>query len=102
MCPYDQQIAVLTDKIAKMFGPKYLFLFGSCAGGVITKHSDIDLCLIKNTENKRKLVQEILLAVTDDINLDIIVYTEKEWAKYKDDPATLAYTIAHKGESLIG
>lgn len=32
-----------------------------------------------NAENKRKLVQDILLEATGGIDVDMIVYTEDEW-----------------------
>ncbi len=97
-----KEIDDIVNQIIKKFNPIDIFIFGSYAKGLINKKSDIDLCIIKNIDNKRKLVQQILLEVDYDSDLDIVVYTSTEWEKYKEDPSTFANIILRTGGSIIG
>jgi predicted nucleotidyltransferase len=47
---YNQEIASLTDQIKQKFNPRKIILFGSCAQGRITPDSDIDMLIIKDTQ----------------------------------------------------
>ena len=75
MCPYDAQIDRIKQQIMQKYSPKDIFLFGSCACGIVSGHSDIDV--------------------------DIVVYTPNEWEKYKDEQSSFAHIIYKKGVSLI-
>jgi predicted nucleotidyltransferase len=97
-----KEIDSIVTQIVKKFNPLDIFIFGSYAKGLIDKRSDIDLCIIINTNNKRKLVEQILLEIDYDSDLDVIVYTEEEWDKYKEDPSTFANIIFRTGGSIIG
>lgn len=102
MLPYEKEIEKIKNKIKYKFNPKDIFLFGSCAKGAVTSKSDIDICVIMDTDNKRLAVQEILLEVTEDIDVDVVVYTPGEWETYKDDKSTFAHIIYSRGVSIIG
>jgi DNA polymerase sigma len=97
-----KEIDSVVAQIVNKFAPIDIYLFGSYAKGVIKKQSDIDLCIITNTDNKRKLVQQILLEIDYDSDIDIVVYTKEEWDKYKEDPSTFANIIFRTGGSIIG
>jgi predicted nucleotidyltransferase len=100
MCPFDSEIETIKDQIINMYHPLDIILFGSCAKGRVTRGSDIDLCLILDTNNKRKTIQDILVNLDHDV--DLVIYTPEEWRKYKDDLATFAGIIKKTGVSLIG
>ncbi len=65
------------------------------------KNSDIDICVIMDTDNKRQLLQEMLYELEYSVDLDIVIYTEKEWLKYRDDLSTFASIIYRTGVSLL-
>lgn len=102
MCPYDNEIEKIKKQIIDKYHPADIILFGSCAKGLIRKGSDIDLCIVMDTSDKRQTVRDMLLEVDYDIDLDIVVYTPLEWSKYKDDNATMAGVIHRTGVSLVG
>lgn len=102
MCPYDKEIEEIANYIISKYQPVDIYLFGSCARGAVSKYSDIDICIVADTGDKRKMAMDIQLGINCDTDVDILVYTPEEWRKYKDDPAFLAYIIANKGESLVG
>lgn len=102
MCPYDKEIEEIASYITYKYQPLDIYLFGSCARGVVSKHSDIDICIVADTGNKRKMAMDIQLGINCDTDVDILIYTPDEWHRYKDDPANFANIIANKGVSIIG
>jgi len=102
MIPFRDEIEKAVKKIVLLCSPEEVYLFGSCARGVATLRSDIDLCVIVNTLDKRKLLQEIYLNLEGERDVDLVIYTPEEWLRFKDNPATLPYIIAHKGVKIYG
>jgi len=102
MYPYMQEVEKIKDQIERKFHPQNILLFGSCAKGMITSRSDIDICVVMYTDNKRKLIQNMLLEVDSEKDLDIVIYTPGEWEQYKNDKSTLVNIIFTKGVSLLG
>lgn len=102
MCPYDNEIEKIKKQVIDRYHPSDIILFGSCAKGRVRKGSDIDLCVIVETRDKRQTVRDMLLEVEYDVDLDIVVYTPSEWSKYKGDNATMAGVIHRTGVSLVG
>ncbi len=96
------RIRSLTNQIVQKYNPIDIFLFGSNAKGLVRKNSDIDLCVIMNTDNKRKTIQDMLYSLDYDVDLDIVIYTEEEWEKYRNDLSTFAGIIYKTGVSLLG
>ena len=99
---YTEEIESIKNQIVSKFSPIDIYLFGSYAKGLITKKSDIDLCVIIDTDNKRELVQKILFEVESNNDLDVIIYTRDEWENHKDNPSTFAHIIKKTGVSLVG
>ena len=102
MCPNDFKIEEIKNQIINMYNPEEIILFGSCAKGRVSKSSDIDFCVVIDTDDRRNLVRDILLKMDYDVDLDIVIYTPEEWHKYKDDLSTFAGIINKTGVSLIG
>lgn len=102
MCPYDTEIENIKKQIISRYNPIDIIIFGSCAKGRVSKSSDIDLCIIMNTKNKREVVCDMLLNIEYNVDLDIVVYTPEEWEYYKNDKTTFAGIINRGGVSLIG
>ncbi len=99
---FNETIENIRNQIIKKFNPVDVILFGSQAKGLVRKQSDVDICVITETDNKRKLVQDILLEVDCDIDLDVVVYTPTQWQRYKDDKAMFAHVINKTGVSIVG
>ena len=102
MCPYDVEIESIKNQLIIKYNPLDIILFGSCAKGRVTRSSDIDLCLILETDDKRKLVRDILSEVDYKVDLDVVIYTPQEWQNNKDDQTTFAGIIQRTWVSLIG
>ncbi len=77
-----EKIQEVVDKIAKEYEPKKIILFGSYAWGSPTSDSDVDLFIIKETEDTRKMARKINRFVFPrPFPIDLIVYTPKQVEK---------------------
>ena len=102
----NEQIGLLRDELKKRFSIKQIFVFGSYAYGKPDKDSDIDLCIIADFNNKRKIdiIREIRRELIDLITnpLDILVYSEKEFNERASLTSTLEHKILMSGIKVYG
>ena len=78
----DPKVKKIVSQIKKKYKPEKIILFGSHARGDTHEGSDVDLLLIKETDKKfTKRTEEVLTQIDYDIDLDVLVYTEKEIEK---------------------
>ena len=77
-----EAIKIIVDKIISEYKPKKVILFGSYAYGTPTEDSDIDLLIIKNTDERPidrwVEVKKILRSLKSMFPISQLVYTEKE------------------------
>ena len=94
------------EKIVEQFMDQYnlhkLLLFGSYAKGKSTKRSDIDLCVVAETDNKRSLLTDMYVNIESDKPFDILLYTPSEWDSCKEDHTSFAYIISKEGVVIYG
>ncbi|HVJ49917.1 nucleotidyltransferase domain-containing protein [Desulfitobacterium sp.] len=102
MIAFKNEIESIKQQIEARVKTKKIYLFGSCAKGIARHNSDIDLCVVMETMDKRKSVRELLLTLDYDRDLDIVVYTPEEWDKYYQDTSTFANAIVRTGVKLSG
>lgn len=99
------QLTRLTEAIKDKFAPKRIILFGSRAYGEADEDSDIDLCIITDMKEKRKI--DVMRAIRWEIHslvsspLDILVYDEKEFEERAGLRSTLEYKIRKEGKRLL-
>ncbi len=91
-----EQIELLKKTVKEKIDARQIFLFGSHAYGKSGEESDLDVCIVTDLENKRKIdvIREVRRELIDQIALplDILVYSEKEFY----ERAALANTLEHK------
>ena len=100
------QIEMLGNRLKEKFNVRQLFIFGSHAYGKPDEESDIDLCVITDLMNKRKIdiIREMRRELIDLISspLDILVYTEQEFNERAGLKNTLEYKILLNGIKVYG
>ena len=75
----QEKIQEVADKIVQEFKPEKVILFGSCAWGEPNEDSDVDLFIVKETENTRETAREIDSSIRPrPFPIDLIVYTPEE------------------------
>lgn len=99
---YMSELNNIKTQIVKLYSPLKIILFGSLAKKRLHQGSDIDICVVINTNNKRELIQEMQLKINSSISLDIILYTEEEWEQYHSNKSHFAYKIWSEGEEIYG
>ena len=101
-----EQVEILRDTLAKKFDAKQIIIFGSYAYGKAAGDSDIDLCIITDLKNRRKieLIREIRRTLIDLISspLDILVYNEDEFVERARLKNTLEHKILNDGIKVYG
>lgn len=93
---FNDLVKQITDK----FAPEKIFLFGSRAKGTATKNSDIDLCVIMDTTDKRKTISDMYCSIECNYPIDLLLYTPSEWKRCVLDETSFAYLINAKGVIL--
>ncbi len=97
----QKNLKEITDKIVREFQPKMILLFGSYAWGEPGPDSDVDLLIIKDTENTRKTAREIDgFLFPRPFPIDLIVYTSQQVERRKKAGDFFITGILQKGKVL--
>lgn len=99
---YIKELESIKNQIVKLYTPEKIILFGSLAKGVVNQNSDIDICIVKDTENKRELISDIYINIDSSYPFDVILYTSEEWGYNIKDKSSFAYRIFKEGRLLYG
>lgn len=96
-----EEIQKVADKIAKEFKPEKIILFGSWAWGKPHKDSDVDLFIVKKTENTRESAREIDGSICPrPFAIDILVYRPEQVERRKKLGDFFVNDILTKGKVL--
>lgn len=97
-----QKLQNITGKIAKEFQPEKIILFGSYAWGNPGPDSDVDLFIIKDTDQSRldrgREVERIIYG--SDFPIDVLVYTPAEIERRLQIQDFFIHDIITKGKVL--
>lgn len=97
----EEKIQEVAQKIAKEFQPEKIILFGSFAWGTPGPDSDIDLFIVKETDNTRDMAREISGFVFPRLfPLDLIVYRPESVKKSLERGDFFIRDIVTKGKVL--
>lgn len=87
-------ISLLQDK----YHPERILVFGSLAGENTGEWSDLDLVIIKETDQRfLDRTKEVLQLLRPKIGVDILVYTPDEFARLSQERAFVRDEIIGKG-----
>lgn len=97
----EKKIREIVDAIASKHRPEKIILFGSWAWGEPGPDSDVDLFIIKDTENTRKLAREIDGSIFPrPFPIDLIVYKSDQVKKRQVAGDFFINDILNKGKVL--
>lgn len=97
----EKKIEEVAQRIAAEFNPDKIILFGSWAWGKPGPDSDVDLFIIKETEDSRKFAMEIDgFVFPRPFPLDIIVYRPGQVARREEEGDFFISEILKKGRVL--
>ena len=97
---FQKEIGNIVEEL-KIYKPKKVILFGSFATGDVHAGSDIDLCVIKNT-NERFMdrTYQVLRLINSSFAVEPLVYTEDEFKRMKEEANPLIARIVNEGKVL--
>lgn len=97
----EKKIQEVTRKIVERFGPERIILFGSWAWGKPNPDSDVDLFIVKETENTRELAREIDGSLFPrPFPIDLIVYRPDQLEKRRQMGDFFITEVLTKGKVL--
>ena len=101
----QQRIRAIAERIARDYKPERIILFGSHAWGEPGPDADVDLLIIKDTNEKpidrivkvRKIIQDL----RQHLAMDILVVTPGELKKREDIGDYFCLKLINEGETLF-
>jgi uncharacterized protein len=98
----SDKIADIANRIAKKFNPDKIFLLGSYAKGLPNEDSDLDLLIIKDTDqpiqNRGYDIRMSLVGTM--IPFDILVFTNSEFEKEKENKYSFLHSAMKDAKVL--
>ena len=98
----EKELELIVQTLVTGFAPEMIIAFGSCVKGVPRNPQDIDLCIVKETKDHRRLLSEMYLALDSNVPVDLLLYTPEEWRNCKNEQGTIAAVINKEGRVLYG
>lgn len=99
-------VSRIIEKIKTSYQPEKIILFGSYAWGKPTKDSDIDLFIVKDTEQKHRermlTVRRLVSEENGIVGMDILVYTPEEVKERLGINDHFISQIFKKGKAFYG
>jgi predicted nucleotidyltransferase len=87
--------------LREQYQPEKVILFGSLAAGEIGEWSDIDLVIVKETEQRfLDRTKEVLQLLRPRVGVDILVYTPQEFEALSRERPFVRTEIQEKGKVL--
>ena len=81
--------------------PVKIIVFGSYSAGQIQEWSDLDLVIVKETEDRfLDRSRQVLLLLKPKVGLDVLVYTPEEFEQLSRERAFVRDEIVHKGQVI--
>ena len=87
-----EKLNAIREQVIRLCAPEKILLFGSQAKGTATAKSDIDLCVIASTKDKRSLLTDLYCDMESD--------TPEEWEHSVADSQSFANKLNREGVVL--
>ena len=97
-----EKLNAIREQVIQLCDPQKILLFGSQAKGTATAKSDIDLCIIASTNDKRSLLTDLYCDTESDTPIDFLLYTPEEWEHSVADSQSFAHKLNREGVVLYG
>lgn len=102
MQPDTTQLNELIRRICSVAKPVKIILFGSAARGEMKPESDLDVLVIvskdTNTRQVSRHINRNLIGFR--MSADVIVATEDDLSRYKDNPGMVYYPALREGREI--
>lgn len=94
----DRALAAVIDQIVQELDPERIIVFGSMARGDIHEDSDLDLLIVKETDQPfLQRIDEVLAVLRTDVPVEPLVYTSAELERLREEGRDFIETILEEG-----
>ena len=88
----------IIKRVVEVAQPQRIILFGSAARGAMTRHSDVDLLIVKEGRHARNLIAQIYRKLHGvGVAVDAIVVSSEDVARFKDSHALVIKPALQEG-----
>ena len=88
----------ITRRVAEVAEPERIILFGSAARGEMNRHSDVDLLVVKDGSDLRRLTARIYRRLYGvGAAVDIVMVTPQDIERYRDSHALVIKPALREG-----
>jgi predicted nucleotidyltransferase len=97
------EIDTLILRIVARIQPQKVIIFGSYAKGTATTKSDLDICVITETELPMAHRADDLMSMLSNslIPVDIHIYTPEEVKEYGQEPFSFVHSVLKSGKIVF-
>ncbi len=97
----ERELADWVPRIVAEMNPRKVILFGSAARGDAGEDSDIDLCVVAETELKFfDRMSKVIGLYPGGRRVEVFVYTPEEWRRMLEEGRDFIRTIVDEGRVL--
>jgi predicted nucleotidyltransferase len=97
--PKSKSAQRIINRIIRNYRPKKIIVFGSFAREDVHQGSDLDLVIIKNTNEKFLRRMDTILDLCDgEIAVEPLIYTEAEFQKMLEEGNDFLETVTKEGK----
>ena len=90
----------IREQVIRLCALEKILLFGSQTKETATVKSDIDLCVIASTKDKRSLLTDLYCDMESDTPIGFLLYTSEEWEHSVADSQSFANKLNREGVVL--
>ena len=97
----ERELARVMKTLVAEYEPKAVYLYGSLVSGHVSEWSDLDLVVIKETnETFYDRIASVLKLTQPKVGIDICVYTPQEWQKLVEERRFVKEEIIEHGRLM--
>ena len=94
----QKTLADIIQRVVEVAEPERIILFGSVARGEVNRHSDVDLLVVKDAPDLRRLTATIYQRLYGvGAAVDIVMVTPQDLERYKDCHALIIKPALREG-----
>lgn len=89
------------QRIIKVAEPERIIVFGSYARGQVSRHSDLDVLVVKDVRNRKQLAGKIYRSLIGvGIPVDVVVVRPADIERYGSSPSLIIHPAITDGETV--
>ncbi|CUS04064.2 DNA polymerase, beta domain protein region [Candidatus Promineifilum breve] len=97
----DSELERILPLLEEEYAADAVYLFGSAATGDVHQWSDLDLVIIKETDQRfLDRIKDVIELVQPQVGMDIIVYTPQEFGRLSEERPFVREEILAKSKVL--